>query len=207
MRIRVKICGITDLDDALVCVESGADAIGFIFWEKSPRYIDPVVAGHITKRIPPFVTTVGVFVDEKEKEIKDIIKEAGLCAIQLHGKESPSFCKRFEGIKVIKAFRVRDERSVEDIGEYDVSAYLLDTFTEGKPGGTGRVFDWEIAKKVKEYGRIILSGGLTPENVEDAVSAVQPYGVDVCSGVESRPGKKDPVKISQFVELVRRFKP
>ncbi len=202
MRTKVKICGITSLEDALTACEGGADAIGFIFWEGSPRFIAPETAARIIKMLPPFVSTVGVFVNEDVEVINEIVKTAGLGCVQLHGDEPPETCEAVEA-KVIKAVRIKDVKSLDGLERFDVSAYLLDTFKEGTPGGTGAVFDWEIAKEAKGLGRIILSGGLTPENVADAVSLVRPYAVDVSSGVESRPGRKDPVMVARFIEAAR----
>ncbi len=202
--VKVKICGITNLEDAIVSCEYGADALGFIFYRKSHRFIEPEKAKEIIKAIPPFVTAVGVFVDEDADRINEIAKNIGLNAVQLHGNESPEFCKKITG-KVVKAFRVIGDFDVSDFGhgECRVSAYLLDTYIEGMAGGTGEVFNWDIAVKAKEYGRIILAGGLKPENVADAVKKVMPYGVDVSSGVEERPGKKDLKKVKKFIERAK----
>jgi phosphoribosylanthranilate isomerase len=200
--VRVKICGITSLEDALAAVHAGADARGFVFWKKSPRYVDVEEAAGIIKGLPPFVTTVGVFVNEAEDVIRGIVRKTGLDRIQLHGDEPPEFVKAL-GPGVIKAIRVRDEEDVRRIGGYDASAYLLDTFTEGMPGGTGKTFDWDLAVRAKGYGRIILSGGLNTDNVVEAIEKVAPYGVDVSSGVEFTPGKKDPEKVRAFVRLAK----
>lgn len=203
--VKVKICGITNLEDALAACEYGADAVGFIFYKKSPRFIEPERVKKIIKDIPPFVTTVGIFVDEDADKINEIVKEVGLNVVQLHGKELPEFC---EGIrsKVIKVFRIQGSRVQEFKGEmkqYRVSAYLLDTYQEGIPGGTGETFNWKIAKEAKGFGRIILAGGLTLQNVAEAVKTVMPYAVDVSSGVEERPGKKDLKKVKEFIERAK----
>ncbi len=205
--VRVKICGITNAPDALLAAGAGADALGFIFYEKSPRYIPPERAGEIVKALPPFITPVGVFVDEDEARVLEVIHEARLSAIQLHGSETPDYCASV-GISVIKSFRVRGPGVIEDIAPYKgvVSALLLDSYKKGEMGGTGEVFDWELAVKAREEaGRwpIILSGGLTPENVGEAVKRVRPYAVDVSSGVEASPGRKDPEKVRDFVRRAK----
>ncbi|MBW7957187.1 MAG: phosphoribosylanthranilate isomerase [Deltaproteobacteria bacterium] len=202
--MRVKICGITNLEDALKAAELGADSLGFIFYKKSPRYISPRTAGLIIRELPPFITPVGVFVDEELTKVAATAAETGICTAQLHGSESPEYCERL-GIKVIKAIRVRDMADINRLRPYNVSAYLLDTFKEGVHGGTGETFDWDIAVEAKALGRIILSGGLNPENVKEAVEKVRPYAVDACSGVEikDRPGRKDHTKLKEFMERVR----
>jgi phosphoribosylanthranilate isomerase len=200
--VRVKICGITNLADAMAAVHAGADALGFVFWEKSPRYVEIEEAADIIRGLPPFVTTVGVFVNEAEDVIRGIVHKTGLDRVQLHGDEPPGFVKNL-GPGVIKAIRVRDEEDVRRIGEYEASAYLLDTFSGDMPGGTGKTFDWDLAVRARGYGRIILSGGLNPGNVVEAVKKVAPYGVDVSSGVEFTPGKKDPEKVKAFVKLAK----
>lgn len=200
---RVKICGITELEDALKAVEYGADALGFVFFDKSPRNISPQTAALIASELPPFVTTVGVFVNESPDRIRAVSDEVRLSCVQLHGDESPEFCASL-GLKVIKALRVRDKADINMLRAYSVSAYLLDTFKEGVPGGTGETFDWEIALEAKKLGRIILSGGLTPENVKDAIELVRPYAVDVSSGIEIKPGRKDPDKVLKFIQRVKR---
>lgn len=203
--VKVKICGITNLEDALASCEYGADALGFIFYKKSPRFIEPERVRDIIKDLPPFVTTVGVFVDEDADKINEIVKEVGLNVVQLYSKELPEFC---EGIrsKVIKVFRIQGSRVQEfkdEMKKYRVSAYLLDTYQEGMPGGTGETFNWKIAKEAKGFGRIILAGGLTPQNVAEAVKTVMPYAIDVSSGVEERPGKKDLKKVKEFIERAK----
>ncbi len=201
--LRVKICGITNPEDALFAVEAGADALGFVFYEKSPRYVRPKEARLIAKKLPPFVTTVGVFVDEEPGRVMDIAREAGLGAIQLHGHETPAYCTHM-GLSVIKALRIRDEGDILAMASYEVSAFLLDAYKEGEMGGTGEVFDWNFAIKAKEGKTpVILSGGLTPENVAKAVKKVRPYAVDVSSGVESRPGVKDRDKVSAFIKKAK----
>ncbi|MFH1097254.1 MAG: phosphoribosylanthranilate isomerase [Candidatus Desantisbacteria bacterium] len=198
----VKICGITNIEDALFAVEAGADALGFIFAKKSPRLVDREIVKTIIKQMPPFVTTVGVFVDETVDAVQDTVKYCGLDIIQLHGNESPEYCSRINR-RVIKAFRIKDAGSLAALSEYQINGYLLDTFVEGADGGTGKQFDWTLARDAKKYGRIILAGGLNPENVAEAIMQVKPYGVDVSSGVECLPGKKDRAKIREFVRRVK----
>lgn len=201
--VKVKICGITNLEDALAAAEAGADALGFVFYPESPRFIEPGEVRNIISKLPVFITTVGVFVDESEEMIRRIIRESGVQTLQFHGEESPLLCMRFRE-KVIKAVRVKDAESINSMKMYPLDTFLLDTYHEKVKGGTGRTFDWKIAEKAKEYGRIILSGGLTPSNVGEVIARVQPYGVDVSSGVEISPGKKDHRKIREFMKEVRR---
>lgn len=201
-QVRVKICGITNLEDAVVAADLGADAVGFIFYEKSARSINPRTAALIIRELPPFIATVGVFVNEPPERVVDIAKEAGVGCIQLHGDETPEYVQAV-GLRTIKALRVKDASILNKLRSFSVSAILLDTYREGKPGGTGETFDWEIAAEAAKTGRIILSGGLNPENVGDAVRKVRPYAVDVSSGVEAKPGKKDHAKLKKFFEQVR----
>ncbi len=195
--LRVKICGITRLEDALLATELGADALGFVFYPKSPRYIPPERVRRIIAKLPPYVTTVGVFVNETRETVAKIAEVTGLDLIQLHGEEPPEFCAYFAP-RVVKAFRVRKAEDLTTLREYRglVRALLLDTFVPGVPGGTGKIFDWQLALKAREIGvPIILAGGLTPENISQAVAKARPTGVDVSSGVESSPGIKDPQKL------------
>lgn len=206
--VRIKICGITNLEDALAAVEYGADALGFVLYNKSPRVINPKAIKEIVSQLPPFITTVGVFVNEKSSEIEKIVNYAGLNVIQLHGSESSEeTLNLIQGSKkVIKAIRVKDLTALEPLKKYGmVSAFLLDTYSPDIPGGTGQKFNWDIAQEAKGFGRIILSGGLTPENIEEAIRLVQPYGVDVSTGVEgSKKGIKDHKKLRLFIERARR---
>ena len=201
--IKVKVCGITNKDDAWAAVELGADALGFMFYRRSPRYVRPERAREIIERLPPFVTTVGVFVNEEKEKVKEIIEVSGVVAVQLHGEESPAYCASFRNVKVIKAFRVSDDFDPERLGDYEVSAYLLDAYQKDAYGGTGKTFSWEMATRAKRYGRIILAGGLTPENVAQAIREVAPYAVDVSSGVEHAPGVKDREKVRRFLARAR----
>lgn len=204
--VKVKICGITNLEDALTSAEYGADALGFIFYEKSSRYVTPEDAGSIIKELPPFVTIVGVFVNETVEKINEIKRISGIEAFQLHGDETPEMCEALDG-KVIKAFRVGRGGVTPPLHDYKVTAFLLDTHREGLPGGTGETFDWDLAIEAKRNGRVILAGGLTPENILDAVKKVRPYAVDVASGVEERPGKKDLKKVREFIERAKTYSP
>lgn len=202
-RVRIKVCGITSRKDALAAVELGADALGFVFYEKSPRYIDPDDAARIVAALPPFVTTVGVFVDLHPSGVNRIVRISGLDRAQLHGDETPGDCSQVE-VPVVKAFRVRGPEDTEGLDGYEVSAFLLDTYREGVPGGTGETFDWGLAAGTVEKGEtVILSGGLNPNNVAEAVERVRPYGVDVSSGVEKGPGVKDHGKIEAFIGAAR----
>ncbi|MFH1860455.1 MAG: phosphoribosylanthranilate isomerase [bacterium] len=200
--IAVKICGITNIEDALFAVEAGADALGFIFAKKSPRLVDRKIVKTIIKQIPPFVTTVGVFVNEPIDVVQDIVGYCGIDIVQLHGNESPQYCSQFNK-RVIKAFRIQDAASLLELPKYHVCGYLLDTFVEGADGGTGKQFDWNLATEAKKYGRIILAGGLNPENVAEAIVQVKPYWVDFSSGVECLLGKKNRAKMVEFVRRVK----
>jgi phosphoribosylanthranilate isomerase len=201
--MRVKICGITNLDDALCAVGNGADALGFNFYKKSPRYVAPGKAGEIIADLPPFVTPVGVFVNASEVHIDVVVKLAGLRAIQLHGDESPEACLG-HSVPVIRVLRVGQDFDAETMRSYLVDTFLLDTAKTGSYGGTGKTFDWSRAKDAKAFGRIILAGGLNPDNVAEAIDEVAPYAVDTSSGVEIEPGKKDHEKVRKFLEVAKR---
>ena len=202
MSVRVKICGITNRGDADAAVECGADALGFIFYSASPRFIELKAAAEIIRALPPFVAKVGVFVDAPLDEIQRTARACGIGVAQLHGTETPEFCDEVAaaGLEVIKAFRVRDESSLAALEKYHTHAFLLDSYVPGQVGGTGEVFNWDLAVRAKEVGRpIILAGGLTPENVAKAVETVRPFGVDVSSGVEAGPGTKNLDKVRTFI--------
>jgi len=203
MMVKVKICGITNLDDALAAAEYGADALGFVFYEKSPRAMDFREVGEIVKHLPPFVTTVGVFVNEYPSRIKEITEVSGIDIVQLHGDEPHELCNAWP--RIIKAFRVRDFIDLDLLKKYKVSAYLLDAYTSESYGGTGALFNWDIALDAKQFGRVILSGGLTPENIEKAVRWVRPYAVDVSSGVEDTKRRKNHQKMRLFIETAKRL--
>jgi phosphoribosylanthranilate isomerase len=198
---RIKICGITNLSDALTAVELGADAVGFIFAE-SPRQVDMETAREIIKSLPPFLSRVGVFVNEKPEDIQSTVKYCGLTMVQLHGNESPSYLKALD-LPFIKAFRVHDHSILEHLREYKLSHFLLDTYVGNQAGGTGKSFDWEIAQKAGRLGKVILGGGLNNDNIENALDMVHPFAVDVSSGVEAYPGKKDTHKLEAFIRKVK----
>jgi phosphoribosylanthranilate isomerase len=200
--IRVKICGITSREDALMVVEAGADALGFVFFQGSSRYITPDQAAAIIHQLPPFVQTVGLFVNEERATVNATADQCGLDLIQLHGEESPDYCRGVTR-RIIKAFRVKDTASLDEIPKYHVAACLLDTWSSAAHGGTGKTFNWEIAAGAAAAYRIILAGGLTPDNVAGAIAAVKPYAVDVSSGVESAPGKKDAGLVRRFIRATR----
>lgn len=187
---RVKICGITNIEDAQMAVNAGASALGFIFDKKSPRYVSPSKVRPIIEALPPFVTPVGVFVNYSEHAVRDICRLARVATVQFHGEESPGYCKRFNHFKIIKAFRVSDVFDFKSVLQYKVDAYLFDTFQEETAGGTGKTFNWDLLKNYKFGKPVILSGGLNPENVRQAIETVHPYAVDVSSGVEKSPGVK-----------------
>ncbi len=201
--IKIKICGITNLDDAMASADAGADALGFNFFKKSPRYIEPEKAAEIIAQLPPFILPIAIFVNEREERIREILSKTCIQGVQFHGEETPEFCQRF-GNRVIKAFQVKDKESIKHMAHYRVAAYLLDSYRDGLRGGTGTTFDWHLAIVAKTFGRIILAGGLTPENVAEAVKLVQPYGIDVAGGVEREKGIKDYAKLKKFITEVRR---
>jgi phosphoribosylanthranilate isomerase len=200
--VRVKICGMTNDEDSLAAVRWGADALGFIFYPPSPRYVSPEKAKQIVSLLPPFVTVVGVFVNERAETIKDIVNSAGIDVVQLHGDEPPEICQHFK--RVIKVIRVREKESLLKMGDYRVSAFLLDTYRPHAFGGTGHTFDWDIACEAKKHGPVIIAGGLSPDNVDIAIKKTEPYGVDVVSGVEGPvKGKKDLEKMKIFIERAK----
>jgi len=204
MNVRVKICGITNVEDALAAVEAGADALGFMFYAQSPRNAPLETATAIIRQLPPFVAKVGVFVNPAEAAVREAILRCGLDTLQFHGDETPDFCQKFSPHKVYKAFRIQSLESLRALPAYRTDAWLLDSFTPDKRGGTGARFNWDLAVEAKKIGRsIILAGGLTPENVAEAVAKVKPYAVDVSSGVESAPGKKDHRRLREFIGAAR----
>jgi phosphoribosylanthranilate isomerase len=201
--VKVKICGITSLEDALTAIEAGADALGFVFYPQSPRHIFPEQAAEIIRRLPPFVQTVGLFVNEDPAIVNHTADQCGLDVIQLHGEEPPGYCRSVRR-RVIKAFRVKGITTLDMLTQYHVSGYLLDAWSPSAHGGTGQTFNWEIAAEAVQRGhRIILAGGLKPENVLESIRQVHPYGVDVSSGVESAPGCKDASRIRLFIERAK----
>lgn len=205
----IKICGISNLEDARLSVAAGADALGFNFYRPSPRYIDPHAARAIIDQLSDSVLTVGVFVNEESPAlVEQIANEAGVAALQLHGDESPDYCRELSDRYVIKVLRAGNEFKPEDALEYDVKAIMLDAFDSKLRGGTGRTIDWSRARQTRNLvPMIILAGGLTPENVGEAIATVDPYGVDACSALESVPGKKVPERVSAFVRAVRSASP
>jgi len=196
--LRVKICGITNLEDAMLSAKLGADALGFIF-APSPRRIEPVGAREIIRKLPPFLTTVGVFLNDDPKKVEEISHFCGLDALQFHGEESPGYCKGFSQ-KIIKAFKVQGKKDLERLKDYEASAFLLDSVQKGQP------FDWNLLRNFPCDTPIILAGGLTPTNLELSLSIFYPYAVDVSSGVEAYPGKKDKNKLVKFMEVINKWK-
>jgi phosphoribosylanthranilate isomerase len=205
-KVKVKICGITNWKDAEQAARAGADFLGFNFYASSPRYIKPGAARAIIKKLPKRVATVGVFVNEDEKRLQEIAVETGLNCVQLHGEETAGTIARIAKLwPVIKAVRMRKPFRLRGLGRFKkANALLLDGFDEKHRGGTGKTFDWKLAAEAKSYGQIFLAGGLNPDNVAAAIHAAKPYAVDVCSGVERKPGKKDPAKMRALVRAVRK---
>jgi phosphoribosylanthranilate isomerase len=208
--MKVKICGITNADDAKAAVDAGCDAVGFVFHRASPRCVDARVAKDIVAVLPPFVVSVGVFVNEEPKVVRDVMDNCGLDLAQLHGDESAAYCETL-GRPVLKAIRLRDRASLLALAEYqgraNVRGFVIDAFSDRTYGGSGETVDWSLAKEAAQACCILLAGGLTPENVGDAVRTVQPYGVDVSSGVEHSPGQKDHSKIQAFIRAARLVSP
>lgn len=203
MPVKVKICGITHLEDGLAAAEAGADALGFVFYERSPRCVTLEQAADIIRQLPAFLVKVGVFVDAPEETVVRAAGQCGLSLLQFHGDETPAYCLQF-GLMSMKAFRVRGPESLQRLEDYPTDAWLLDAYTPGQLGGTGETFNWDLALEAVRWGRpVFLAGGLTPGNVGEAVRRVQPYGVDVSSGVEAAPGRKDHAKVRAFVAAAK----
>lgn len=200
--VRVKICGITNVDDALLAVEAGADALGFVFYSKSPRCVTPEQTAEVIRVLPPFVQAVGLFVNETAERVNGVARECRLDMVQLHGDETPAYCDLMER-RVVKVFRVKDGATIAAMQQYRVGGYLLDTWSSAAYGGTGHTFDWELIRDAGQHGPLILAGGLTPDNVAEAVKRVRPYAVDVSSGVEASPGKKDPARVREFIHRAK----
>ena len=201
--MRVKLCGITRYEDAFMALDLGVDALGFNFYTRSPRYIAPEEARAIVRRLPPLTTTVGVFVNaETPGELERIALLAGVQVLQLHGDESPAFCRHLARWPLIKALRIGAAPIDADLGDFEVQAFLLDAPDHDRFGGTGKTFDWNQAIPIKRLRPIILAGGLRAGNVATAIRTVRPYGIDVCSGVERRPGEKDRTKVVEFMKEV-----
>ena len=203
MAVKVKICGITNTEDGLAAAAAGADALGFVFYQASPRSISIASAAAIVRELPPLILKAGVFVDAPADLVVRAISDCGLNLLQFHGEESPDYCMQF-GLMSMKAFRIRDKTSLAQLKNYPTDAWLLDAYSPDKVGGTGARFNWELALEARSWGRpIFLAGGLTPENVADAVRHVQPFGVDVSSGVEAAPGRKDHGKVQAFIKAAK----
>lgn len=202
--MKIKICGITTIEDAIFCADNGADALGFIFYRKSKRFIEPEAAARIISSIPPFISAVGVFVDEERSTILNIYNTCHLDVLQFHGDETPEYVELFTQQKVIKAIRVKDANSIKSIKDFKVSAFLLDSYVKGVQGGTGVTFNWALVEEAKQYGKIILSGGLNPGNIKEAIQKVKPYAVDASSSLETAPGIKNRELVKQFIEEARK---
>jgi phosphoribosylanthranilate isomerase len=200
--VRVKICGITTIEDALHAVQAGADALGFVFHAASPRNVSPEQAAAIIRALPPFVQAVGLFVNADSDFVNSTADRCRLDLVQLHGDEPPEYCDQVSR-RVIKAFRVKDIASLDSVRNYRVAGILLDAYSPKAFGGTGLTFNWEIAQGANTYGPVILAGGLTPDNVRQAVERANPYGVDVSGGVEAAPGRKDPEKVREFIRRAK----
>jgi phosphoribosylanthranilate isomerase len=203
--VKVKICGVTRPEDALAAVRLGADALGFNFWPRSKRYLPPAEARAIVRSLPPFVTAVGLFVDATVDEVRRAVDASGVVLAQLHGDETPELCLAMP-LPVLKAIRVADASALAQLASYEVRGFILDAPSEGY-GGSGKVLDWSLVAEVAREMPIVLAGGLTPENVAEAVRTVRPWAVDVASGVESAPGVKDEEKMRRFIEAAKGVEP
>jgi phosphoribosylanthranilate isomerase len=203
MSVKVKICGITNEADGRAAAEAGADMLGFVFCEQSPRRIALDAAAGIIRNLPPYIVKVGVFVNAPEELVFRAIAECGLSLLQFHGEETPEYSTQF-GVMSMKAFRIRNADSLRELTDYKTDAWLLDAYSPDKAGGTGETFNWDLAVEARRLGRpIFLAGGLTPQNVAEAVRRVEPYAVDVSSGVEAAPGRKDHAKVRAFIEAAK----
>lgn len=204
--VKVKICGITSVEDAEVAVAAGADALGFILYRKSPRFVEPTIARTIIAGLPPFVLPIGVFVNEEADRVRLLMDECGFALAQLHGDESAPYCQNL-GRPSLKALRLKDRGTFLALAEFQgrahVRGFVIDAFSDQAYGGTGQTVDWTLAAEAAQSAPILLAGGLTPSNVAEAIRQVHPYGVDVSSGVEERPGKKDPAKVKAFIDAAR----
>lgn len=205
-RMKIKICGITNADDAAIAREAGADALGFVMYRKSPRFVEPAVVKAIVAGLPPFVLPIGVFVNEEPERVRALMDDCGFTLAQLHGDESALYCQNL-GRPVIKAVRLKDRGTFLALAEFqgraNVRGFLIDAFSDHAYGGTGQTVDWILAQEAARSMPIILAGGLSPMNVAEAIARVRPYGVDVSSGVEQSPGKKDPDKVKAFIQAAR----
>ncbi|MCQ9208425.1 MAG: phosphoribosylanthranilate isomerase [Omnitrophica bacterium] len=205
---RIKICGITNVEDATWVANLSADYLGLVFAKESKRKVNLENAQEIARVVPPYIQKVGLFVNQEPDLVNKILELYKLELLQFHGEETPQYCQQFKGkAKIIKAFRIKDEESLSQISQYDVDFYLLDAFIEGEQGGTGENFNWDLALKVKEFGRpIFLAGGLKPDNVVEAIKKVEPFAVDVSSGVEASPRRKSVELMQEFINKVRKIK-
>ena len=202
---KIKICGITNKKDAIAAAGLEPDMMGFVFYNGSKRHVEPRTVKDIANELPLSIAKVGVFVDMDKNKVLEIAEECALDMLQFHGDETPDYCAGFGGsYKVIKAFRIKDSGSLKGINDYNADFYVLDAYSSNKLGGTGESFDWDIIESFEFLKPVILSGGLTPDNVRDAIEKLSPYGVDVSSGVEASPGKKDTLLMKKFVENVRK---
>ncbi|MHC4265814.1 MAG: phosphoribosylanthranilate isomerase [Planctomycetota bacterium] len=203
--VKVKICGITSSEDARAAMDMGADLLGFNFYSKSPRYLDPAKAKDIIQGLPAFIDTVGLFVNSSMDEIHEIVNLCRLDWVQLHGDETPDFCKEFRthNVKTMKAIRVKDQTDIENAEDYFTDAVLFDAFDPDKYGGTGVTFDWNVVGHINK--RVFLAGGINPDNAEKAVK-LGVYGIDICSGIESEPGKKDHEKMKKLFENIHHLR-
>lgn len=207
MSIKVKICGLTTPQDAEAASQAGADLLGLVFYDRSPRHVTIESASRIARVIPPDVLRVGLFVNPDPQLVTQALTSCGLQMLQFHGDESPEFCRQF-GVMTMKAFRVKGADTLAALKQYNTDAWLLDAHVRGKFGGTGQTFDWSLAAQTTQMGKpVFLAGGLTPENVGDAIREVRPYGVDVSGGVEASPGRKDPEKVRAFIRAARQADP
>ena len=201
---KIKICGITNATDAQLAAKLGADALGFNFYPESPRFVGRERVRAIVASLPPFVVPVAIFVDEAPEFIRETCDFCGIRTVQLHGEEAPAVLGKLRAYKIIKAFRIQSERDLIQLRKYDADAFLLDAYAPDKRGGTGMSFNWQLAKSAASALPVLLAGGLNPDNVAEAIQVVNPYGVDVCSGVELEPGKKDRRLLRQFIQKARR---
>ncbi|MGO8987405.1 MAG: phosphoribosylanthranilate isomerase [bacterium] len=201
--VEIKICGITNISDALIAAECGADAVGFIFYPQSQRYVAPAKAKEIIQKLPCEISKVGVFVNHEIEEVKEIVQFCGLDLIQLHGDEPPEYCAQFPMSSLIKAVSCRTRKEIQELKNYPAGAVLMDGRDPGHFGGTGKISDWRLAIRVKETHPLILAGGLNKENIRKAIETVKPQAVDINSGVEISPGKKDPRKVTEIIRMVR----
>ena len=204
MATQIKICGLTRKEDVAAAVSLNVQALGFVFYAQSPRYVSPQQAQELIQSIPPSIAKVGLFVNATAEQVGQVLAVAEIDLLQFHGEETPEYCRQF-GLMSMKAFRIRDAESLKELPKYPTEAWLLDAYSAENLGGTGEKFNWDLAVEAQKFGKpVFLAGGLTPENVAAAVRQVQPFGVDVSSGVESSPGKKDHAKVRAFIDNVRR---